>query len=491
MNFLSKYQNWAWVMLFIPIYLFIFLKLGSAHIRLWDEGWFTVHAIEMLQNGSWFTSYFDGVPSFKSSKPPIQTWLQMGSISLFGLSELSLRLPSAIAAAATVFSIYFFVSRHSTVRQGLMSSMILLTSVGYVGFHTARGAEADSLLTLTLVLQAICLYEFLLRSEWKWFYGFALCLAISFWVKSVAGFLFLPGFAIFIAVYRRDKMLNLIRSKQLWIAVAGVISAVLAFLIIRENVQPGYLAMFLKSNAGRYAKSVGHDHGWDYYLKQMLDGRYHWWMVIAVIGFASSLLEQNADNLLSIFASVVAFSFLAVISFSRSKLLWYDMPFYPMAAIPAAAFIERIVKNRSFKYSLTAVVLVFFFPSYVMFSNSQSNRLNLGELNFESQEIYLSESFHKGESLDGLIVVHDHFHGSLLFYKYKYASSGQELVLQNHVNDLKVGDEVLVRGDEHKTELQSKFHLEKIDEKYSAIHYKITEFLLDNPVENEVNSIRR
>ena len=199
---------------------------------------------------------------FPALSPPnhrFKRGCRWGSISLFGLSELSLRLPSAIAAAATVFSIYFFVSRHSTVRQGLMSSMILLTSVGYVGFHTARGAEADSLLTLTLVLQAICLYEFLLRSEWKWF----------LWIRPMPGyfvlginqsqgFLFLPGFAIFIAVYRRDKMLNLIRSKQLWIAVAGVISAVLAFLIIRENVQPGYLAMFLKSNVGRYAKSVGH-----------------------------------------------------------------------------------------------------------------------------------------------------------------------------------------------------------------------------------------
>ena len=45
MEFLSKYRHLSWVFLLIPIYVFLFVKLGAFHIRLWDEGWFVVHAL--------------------------------------------------------------------------------------------------------------------------------------------------------------------------------------------------------------------------------------------------------------------------------------------------------------------------------------------------------------------------------------------------------------------------------------------------------------
>ncbi|GAB5540129.1 MAG: hypothetical protein Salg2KO_22320 [Salibacteraceae bacterium] len=252
-----------------------------------------------------------------------------------------------------------------------------------------------------------------------------------------------------------------------------VAGSVVLYVFYREKAQPGYITMFFKSNVGRYTNSVGHNHGVEYFLKNLLDGRYQWWMVLSVIGMIASFFIEDKSKSLVLFASLCAIVYMLVISFSKSKLVWYDMPFYPFAAISASHGISILTSGLTSKKRMALLVAIFLFPSYQMFLHAQANRLNLGEMKFESQEIYLHKAFQSGRDLNDLIVIHDHFKGSLVYYKHKYAAKGQTLDLRNNISDIKAGDKVLVKSQEHKDRMWQEFETEKLDEYRTAELYHI------------------
>lgn len=140
-------------MLLILIYLVIFLKLDSFHMRWWDESMFAVNTYEMMENGKYFSLYFDGRPDLFNTKPPLTNWLQLLFVKLLGYNELAVRLPSAIAACLSVLIVFKFTLKRFDVLWAWVSVLILLTSEGFIGFHTARTADSDSLLTLFYYLQ--------------------------------------------------------------------------------------------------------------------------------------------------------------------------------------------------------------------------------------------------------------------------------------------------------------------------------------------------
>ena len=469
----SKYHQLSWLLLLIPIYVFLFVKLGSAHIRLWDEGWFAVHAVEMMQQGSWFVSYFDGVPSVTSSKPPLQTWLQIGSMQLFGMNELALRIPSALAAGAVVLLMFFFTKKQLDESFAWKTALVLLTSIGFIGFHTARGAEADALLTLFLVLQAMTFFLFAQQRSPKWMWALGLFVALGFWTKSVATFLFIPGMLAYVALFDRPLLGALIGSPHTYGAIVLAVAGIALYVIIREQAQPGYLAMFFKSNVGRYTRTVGHDQPLSYYLRHFLDGRYAFWIGFAFFGMVLAFMQRDKVAPWVLYASVMALTYILVVSFSKSKLPWYDMPFYPMASVSTAFSLRELVRSQRGLRRTILLVAVFLFPAYQMFAHTQANRLNLQEMAFEAQEIYLSKALRSNTDLDQTWVIHDHFEGSLLFYRHAFENRNQSLRLTNNIESVSTGDRILISNEEWIASLNERFDLDSLDGYRNAILYQV------------------
>ena len=78
-------------------------------MRLWDESIYSVNTYEMIQNGKYFSLYFDGAPDLFNTKPPLINWIQICFVKLIGYNELALRLPSAIAATLTIVVLFVFM----------------------------------------------------------------------------------------------------------------------------------------------------------------------------------------------------------------------------------------------------------------------------------------------------------------------------------------------------------------------------------------------
>ncbi len=472
MNFLTKYRHLTWVILLVPIYVFLFVKLGAFHIRLWDEGWFVVHVYEMMERGSLLVPYYGGEAVFYGSKPPVQTWLQMIAIKLIGYNELAVRLPSAIAAGATVLLVFHWVRKYSTEVMAWLAALVMLTMDGFVEFHTARGAEADALLTFTLISQVYFFWEWLRSQEQKHLWGLAVMLALSFWVKNVAGFMMLPGFAVFMLLYDRQSLWRSIKQKEVYLIVGSGILAGLSYLLVREIAQPGHLAFILEKQAGRLVNDVGHDQPFDYYWNRFKDERLSLILPVVVIAQFFPFLRKGESARPFQFAAVLSLVYFLLISIARSKLEWYAMPLYPLFAIQVGYLIgSALIKTKPWQQAVLTILLLLY-PLQVMLEKTQNNTIDEWSRLYEMEEQYLFDAYNQGKDVNNLNVVHDHFDGALLFYKYKFKEAGIHINLQNNI-DLKVGERALVNSDKMKEAMHAVYELDTIDRLENALVFEV------------------
>jgi len=136
----------AWVM--FAVLLGLFFRLGAPPLFDVDEGAFSEATREMLERGDFVSTWLNGQPRF--DKPILVYWLQAASVSLFGLGEFALRLPSALASCAWIAAILVFTRRIADHATACAAAFIAATTIGVnvIG----RGAIADALLNLFLAL---------------------------------------------------------------------------------------------------------------------------------------------------------------------------------------------------------------------------------------------------------------------------------------------------------------------------------------------------
>ena len=126
---------------------------GLGAYPLWgpDEGRHAEIARRLGEAGSWLVPRVYGAPYY--DKPVLFYWILRSSFALFGVSELAARLPSAIAAIATVVLIHRFALPRIGRRGAAAASLVLATAPLAVVF--GRFCNLDA--TLCLLITAACL----------------------------------------------------------------------------------------------------------------------------------------------------------------------------------------------------------------------------------------------------------------------------------------------------------------------------------------------
>jgi 4-amino-4-deoxy-L-arabinose transferase-like glycosyltransferase len=102
----------------------IFQNLGTAHLFEPDEGRNAERGRELLLLNDWVIPHENFVPAL--NKPIFLYWLIAIAYKLFGVSEWSARLPSALAALGCLFLIYGFVRERWGACEAAWSALILL-----------------------------------------------------------------------------------------------------------------------------------------------------------------------------------------------------------------------------------------------------------------------------------------------------------------------------------------------------------------------------
>lgn len=469
--------------LLILIYLIIFLKLDSFHMRWWDESMFAVNTYEMMNNGKYFSLYFDNAPDLFNTKPPLSIWLQLIFVKAFGYNELAIRLPSAIASALTVIFLFIFIAKNYSFLLAWISSLILLTSIGFINFHTARTADSDSLLTLFLVLANIYFLKFILDHNKKNILIFLIFISLAFATKMYAALLFTPAYLFILIQNKKTKEFVLNK-----FFISGSIFLLLTsfgLIYLREIDTPGYIQQILFKDAGRIFSIVENHSGPPiFYLENLFKTRFSIWAVFLVVGSVFSFnIENKADKKLLINFLILSLTYLIVISSSTTKLEWYDMPLYPFLSVIAAYPIFVLLKTfnpvaniNSHKKMFLLVSIFFLYPYYIMFDKSQGNTIQNGEKVLESNERFIFKKNKEKKDLNGIKVYYSGYNGSLLFYKYKLNEINQKIELNNS-GQFNLNDKILVSSDSLINQLQKKYEFSVIDKFDKAQMIQINKLL--------------
>jgi 4-amino-4-deoxy-L-arabinose transferase-like glycosyltransferase len=448
------------------IYLIIFLKLGSFHMRWWDESMFAVNTYEMMNNGKYFTPFFDGVPDLFNTKPPLNNWLQIIFVKLFGYNELALRLPSAIAASLSVIIVFIFLRNNYDRLWAWLSALVLLTSIGFVGFHTARTGDSDSLLTLFILAANIYLLKFIREEKASCIFLFFVFITFAFAAKMHAGLLFGPAYLILL--YREKKLRKFIFHPFFWSGLLLFVSVAVGLVLLREGDSPGYLREILSKDAGRIFKEV-EDHGESpfFYLDKLMKERFSTWFILAILGILLLFgQEEYQEKKLIGNLSLLCLVYFLIITISVTKLEWYDMPLYPYFSIIAGYAIFRFVRKAigTESKSIVCIVscLIFSYPLYTAFTRSQGNTIPNGEKKLEACERFIFKKILEGKNLSDVSVYYSGFNGSLLFYKYKLAEQNQKIELIKDKN-FQDNDKILVSNDSLKAIVKNTYNFSIID----------------------------
>ncbi|QIK37755.1 glycosyltransferase family 39 protein [Caldichromatium japonicum] len=266
--------------LILIVALSFFWQLGAVPLYDLDEGAFAEATREMLESGNYITPHRDGEPRY--DKPILIYWLQAVSVSLLGLNEFALRLPSALAATLWVLAVWIFVRQRLDAQTATLAGLTLALSieVSLIG----KSAVADALLNLFLALTLFEVYRFWSKPDWKTHrltvLRAYLWMGLGFLTKGPIAvfFPFLISFAFFVISIRLTK--DSLFAIQEW---GRAVFDPLGWLIFILIAGPWYLAIylddgdgffksfFLEHNIGRFISVIhGHRGFPGYYLIALL-----------------------------------------------------------------------------------------------------------------------------------------------------------------------------------------------------------------------------
>lgn len=186
--------------------LVLFWGLGDISLTSLNEGRRALAIKEMFAGGNWLLPTLNG--ELYLTKPPFLYWLSLIFSNLVGaVSEWTLRLPSALAALATLWMVYRYSLKQFGTWPALFSVQILLANLGFA--MLARRVEIEMLLTVLCVgsmLSALKYIEAPVKRTWIYLSYFLLALAVL--TKGPVALLFVTLPLIVAAVWTKDLLIR-------------------------------------------------------------------------------------------------------------------------------------------------------------------------------------------------------------------------------------------------------------------------------------------
>lgn len=253
-------------LLWIGAFLLFGILFNSGSVALFDvdEGAFSEATREMVASGNWSATYLDGQPRY--DKPILTYWLQGISISVFGLTEITLRLHAILSTLLWGLAIYLFCREFIERRTGLValtlfSSILIITVIG-------RSATADALLNLFIALTFFDIYRYSQSQRRTHLYRTWLWLSLGVLTKGpVAAAIPLIVSGLWFASQRRQRdWLGAVFSPLGWLILVAVVAPWL--LLVWQDQGAGFFRGFLiEHNLNRFTQTKeGHGGHWYYYL---------------------------------------------------------------------------------------------------------------------------------------------------------------------------------------------------------------------------------
>src|SRR5947209_4799526 len=135
-------DRWSFTIVTVISFLTFLFRLGAIPLTSPNEGLYAQVAREMAESGDWVVPHINTVVYFE--KPPLLYWLVALCFKWFGTNAFAARLPSALAAVATTWLVFWIGRRLYGRGGGTVAAVVLATGLGYI--IQCREVMFDSLL---------------------------------------------------------------------------------------------------------------------------------------------------------------------------------------------------------------------------------------------------------------------------------------------------------------------------------------------------------
>lgn len=328
-------------------WLITFFYLGNLPLFDPDEPVYAETALEMLQNQDFISPRIYG--QFWYDKPPMYYWLVAGAFKVFGVGEFAARFPSALLSALGSVMLYLAGRKLFNDRAGLLSALVLATSLEY--FYLSKASVTD--ITLTFFLTG-ALLAFLLRKN----YLFYACTALAVVTKGPIGVVFCGAIVgLYLLLTGNVRLL-----KRMKLFSGGVLFSAIAvpwYWIMYHYHGMDFINTFLGfHNVTRFLQPE-HQTGtlWYYYIPVLIIGFFPWTAFLTqafIGGLRNKGQERNHTLFLVIWISVVFLFF----TLSQTKLVSYILPMYPPLALLVGWYFDKAwTEKRSSVLKWSSIIL--------------------------------------------------------------------------------------------------------------------------------------
>jgi 4-amino-4-deoxy-L-arabinose transferase-like glycosyltransferase len=326
---------------------------GSTTLWDRDEPRFARAAVEMVRGGDWLVPYFNG--EMRLHKPVGVYWAMAGSILLFGVNEIAVRLPSIIGMLIAGLCTYAIGRRLLASRTAAWWAMVMFWTAGLT-IYMGTISTADGLLIGCMTLAMWAGIEAVAGRPRAWcFVVLALALGAAQLVKGPVALLAWLSMALmagFLPQARRSP----VRWVGLMLALLASVGIFLAWAIPANEATGG---AFLGEGVGEHIVARGMEareghggSGWGQYVLLLpiyvpvIIGCFFPWIMHLPAGVSGVLRRHVGDRT---FRTVVLCWFLptfVVFSFYATKLPHYVLPTFPALALVCAAVMQAHAAGR-------------------------------------------------------------------------------------------------------------------------------------------------
>jgi 4-amino-4-deoxy-L-arabinose transferase-like glycosyltransferase len=342
-------ERWAPLLLVAGTAIFYLARLGLAGLYDPNEGMYAEIPREMVLLGDWLTPRFNFIRYFE--KPPLLYWLTAIAYQLFGITEFSARLATALAATLGVGIVYGIGRDLWGRRAGLLSGLILATSFGY--FIFSRIILTDMLFTALLAATFWGILRGLLSETPRRIpvlLAYA-AMGLAILTKGLIGLVFpvltLGSFFLLTREWRLVRRLELLRGGAVFLAV----TAPWHILVGLKN--PGFFWFYFVNE--HLLRFVGRRHLLDYapmplyaFLIMVLVWTFPWsvFLPVALRRSWHRLRGTRPEERGLLFILLWAASVIGFFALTPSRLEYYSLPAFPALALVVGHLWETEMASR-------------------------------------------------------------------------------------------------------------------------------------------------
>jgi 4-amino-4-deoxy-L-arabinose transferase-like glycosyltransferase len=314
-----------------------------------DEGRYSEISREMAASGDWVTPRLNGIKYFE--KPPLQYWAGAAAFSLFGESEFTARLYTALCGLLVLVAVGFTARRLAGDDPALLAVGVLLSSPYFLGL--------GGVVTLDMGLTAwttVAVCAFLLaaagpeggRRRWMLVAWAGMALAVL--SKGLIGIVF-PAAAIFLhCLVNRDwrllARLEWLRGTALFLAIAA------PWFVLVSLANPEFPHFFfVHEHFERFlTKTHRREEPWWYFWPILFAGFLPWMLTLVPAAIEGWRREAAAAAFpWRRFAILWTAFVMLFFSASGSKLPAYILPVFPVFALVLGDWLARAPATRLWK----------------------------------------------------------------------------------------------------------------------------------------------